>query len=116
MSLLIAYVQRLINDVTKKRIMLSESEYHGVRCKDRLGKYNIYIDNEPTHLMAKVLKTPTVKFQGRIAECGDGSFNLKGMKFSRYDTFRCRHGDLTLFCHGSNSPTATTSLLKDLPN
>mmetsp|Transcript_13918 Transcript_13918/g.25407 ORF Transcript_13918/g.25407 Transcript_13918/m.25407 type:complete len:806 (-) Transcript_13918:62-2479(-) len=75
---------RLSDDVINKQHALSTLiDRNGVCTSERLGWYNISIESKPIVLKARVLKEPTIKFQGNVRGCKNGSFNLMGVVFPR---------------------------------
>ena len=48
-----------------------------------LAKCNLMIGKEPTHVKAKVLQAPTVRFKTDTAKTTNGSFRLMNVRFDK---------------------------------
>ena len=67
-------------ELVSKMSMLQEEEYTFAKI---LAKCNLMIDKEPTHVKAKVLQAPTVRFKGATAKTTNGSFRLMNVTFGK---------------------------------
>ena len=71
-----------VNDVMSKCGLLSNE----INAAQGLAMYNLRSSADPMTFNTKVLKQPQIKFgQNNVKQANNGSFDLRGVTFARYD-------------------------------